>query len=186
MLADLFRRREALAPRKKPPRHTLAVEERRWGARFPAELADLLRLGERHLLKDLSDFRPFFFDDPFFPEGHDAALKLVRAGRKMHWPVYYRAHFWGVYCFAATNGADYYLASLEPAPRSRVFLYDHEEHELRREASSIAELVWRASSHNDENDDDDDAPPAPRALAARPASRAPSGTRSRSRRAIRG
>src|SRR5262249_987174 len=141
----LFEAKGANKRRGRAPIFRVTREETLWGERFPEEVRALLSLQESHGLgnADLNDYRPFFFKDQFFYDGEDAAPRLFADARKMYWPVYYAAHFWGVYPIGGTNGGDYYLASLEPGRRhSRVYRYDHEELLLAVATRSITELVW--------------------------------------------
>lgn len=154
-LEALLGAKGALKPRVGPAPIQLETEERRLGAPFPDELRAFVRLQERYEIGELYDFRPFEGTHPFFREGDDAAAKLIAEARDMYWPVEYRAHFWGVYPIGSTNGGDPYLASLEPGPRTAVYLYDHEERQVFHRASSIAELIWDCIL-NDEDEDENE------------------------------
>jgi hypothetical protein len=140
--AALFRHAGKLGTKKGKAKFRCALEERAYGTAFPSELRALLELQERHALGDLHDFRPFFFG-PFFPK---SAAQLLREAREAYWPVYYRAHFWGLYPFASSTGGDYYLAHLDSGrAHCRVYSYDHEEQRLLRARGSIGELLWDAA-----------------------------------------
>lgn len=110
--------------------------------------ATYLATNETHPLdaQAWTDFRPFFFEEPFAFAGRDAAEQHLARVPKLAWPVYFEAHFWNAFPIGATDAGDYVLAQVQGAGDETcpVFRYDHETGLLTREADSIAELVARA------------------------------------------
>ncbi|MDP3233203.1 MAG: hypothetical protein Q8N26_10545 [Myxococcales bacterium] len=128
------------------PKQRRARELKAWGLPTSPELVELAALHDAGTLPaDLGELRPFAFAEPVFPPTKGFGPYLLQA-QEFGWPVFFLAHFAGLFPIGATRGGDFWLARVtaDPGGSSRVYRYDHETGELQLAFRSIAALIVAA------------------------------------------
>ena len=122
-----------------------ATELAAWGMTPSLELLELAKLHDAGKTSSLGEYRPFYFKERFFTPKNRFDDYLLQA-QEFGWPVFYLAHFAGLYPIGASGGGDFWLARVagERDGTSRVYEYDHETGELRLSFASIAALIVAA------------------------------------------